>query len=167
VLVGLRRRGKNWEKSGFLLVFLVSRNSSRMVLQNKYKARASKRYNASRGGISDTRGRGGGGRSRGSSRLQSNDDSQFPSLNTEEKGEGEDEDEDDEEGSSHSSGDDKVKEGGTKETSGNKYSRRKLESNAWRYQEEEIDPHEGEYRFKKRDDGRKQGLLLLTCYCLP
>lgn len=92
-----------------------------MVLQNKYKARASRRYNASRGGV-------GSGRGRGRARAHRYEETSFPSLPAErpneEEGEGgelesndESQDEEDEQVSTLSA----------------KYAPRKVTSNAWRY----------------------------------
>ena len=127
-----------------------------MVLQNKYKARASKRYNAARGGISDSRGRGGAGSSRGGRgerRLDYNNTTAFPGVNgrSGEEGDGSDDDDEEEAEEGQGSGDEvasssveKVVHGQAISGERGKYSRRKLESNAWRYQEEEVDPHLGE-----------------------
>lgn len=99
-----------------------------MVLQNKYKARASRRYNAARGGLQDGRGRG-----RGRGGYRGNNEDSFPSLNPDEDGKDSDEEE----------GEDETNEAESPGEVKGKYSRRKLESNAWRYQEEEVDPHQG------------------------
>ncbi|UZJ55259.1 hypothetical protein CBS101457_004579 [Exobasidium rhododendri] len=108
-----------------------------MVLQNKYKARASRRYNSSRGGSSDTRGRGGGGRGRGAGHFHGGE-AQFPSLNGGEQEDGDERGEDADD-LDLLEGED---EGGEVSDTRNKYSRRRLESNAWRYQEDEVDPLE-------------------------
>ena len=105
-----------------------------MVLQNKFKARASRRYNAARGGASDGRGRGRGGGRRGGGR--SNNHEAFPSL----PGQEGDEDEEGEEGEDTSSGEE-----GRDASVEKKFARRKLQSNAWRYQEDEKPVKEGEF----------------------
>lgn len=130
-----------------------------MVLQNKYKARASRRYNAARGGAASDRGRGGRGRggsfrSEGSGSNRGADESAFPQLGNVKRGQdgegqedGDDSDEEDDEGEEEdgeeSENDDEGDEGNFKGSSAErgKYSRRKLESNAWRYAEKEVDPH--------------------------
>lgn len=92
-----------------------------MVLQNRYKARAARRYQAQRGGsTSSSRGRGG-------SHGQVNDRSQ-------EEEEAEEHTESEEDGSDEEAKANRAK-----------YSRRKMESNDWRFDhgsEEEVDPGE-------------------------
>lgn len=108
-----------------------------MVLQNKYKARASRRYNAARGGLQDGRGRGGGDRDRSRGGYRGNNEESFPSLNLDD-----DDDDDGEEAEEKGEGD--SEEADSAEKVKGKYSKRKLEGNAWRYQEEEkVDPHQG------------------------
>lgn len=104
-----------------------------MVLQNKYKARASKRYNAARGGTSDGRGRGrGGGRGGIHRRI---DPAAFPSLPGQES-----EEEDDEEGEGDESGESDSSE---QKRQRSKYAPRKLTSNSWRYEEPQKETIEG------------------------
>lgn len=104
-----------------------------MVLQNKYKARASRRYNSARGGTSDGRGRGG---SRGRGGRQYTQEA-FPSL----KGEAEE----DAEGSGSGGDDDDDDDDSTSRVE-NKFARRTIQSNAWRYAEPAVDSREGERR---------------------
>lgn len=122
-----------------------------MVLQNKYKARASKRYNAARSGASGSSER---GTARGTGRRGAR-----PAVfgaahqgdgDEEERCDEESEEEEEEEGKSEfpslnaaaaPSSSAQVEE----EAPGRgKYAKRKMESNAWRYAEPEVDPNEGE-----------------------
>lgn len=106
-----------------------------MVLQNKYKARASKRYNAARGGLSDGRGRGrGAGRGGMQRRL---DPTAFPSLPGQEN---EDEEEDEVEEGDNSGESDTSEQ----KRQRSKYAPRKLTSNSWRYEEPSKETAEGE-----------------------
>lgn len=93
-----------------------------MVLQNKYKARASKRYNAARGAASDGRGRG-RGLGRGGAGGRPNR-AAFPSLPGQEDGD-----------DGGGGGDDNEEEELDEETRAQqtKYAPRKLMSNSWRY----------------------------------
>ncbi|PWN37747.1 uncharacterized protein FA14DRAFT_18628 [Meira miltonrushii] len=112
-----------------------------MVLQNKYKARASKRYNAARGGASDGRGRGrGGGRGGMQRRL---DPTAFPSLPGQDSEEGEEEEEGDESGESDSS---------EQKRQRSKYAPRKLTSNSWRYEEPSKETAEGEENAEEEEE---------------
>lgn len=105
-----------------------------MVLQNKYKARASRRYNAARGGTSDGRGRGrGGGRGGMQRRL---DPAAFPSLPGQESDAEEEGDEEEGEDDDSDTSDQKHQRA--------KYAPRKLTSNSWRYEEPSKDKIEGE-----------------------
>lgn len=104
---------------------LTTSSNVAMVLQNKYKARASRRYNSARGGTSDGRGHG-GGRGRGAPRRL--DGSSFPSLPGHEHGEL---DKGDDEDRSTESEDSEAR------RQMSKYAPRKLASNAWRFEKEE------------------------------
>lgn len=130
-----------------------------MVLQNKYKARASRKYNAERGGASSSNGRGrANSRARGRGRGGAHSSSNFNNDHDQENSQDEDDDSEQHSGEEEEEKDPnfpslastskpKDKSGdsnGTREpASRSKYSRRKLESNSWRYQEEEKDPYEG------------------------
>lgn len=105
-----------------------------MVLQNKYKARASRRYNSARGGTNDGRGRGrGSGRNGMQKRL---DPTAFPSLPGRKSDDNEAEEQGEEDVESDSSEQIRQRE---------KYAPRKLTSNSWRYEEPtEGDAGEGE-----------------------
>lgn len=94
-----------------------------MVLQNRYKARASRRYQAQRGGSSSS------SRGRGGSHGHPNDRPQ------------EDEEAEEHTGSEEDGSDEEAK------ANRAKYARRKMQSNDWRFDhgsEEEEDP--GEFR---------------------
>lgn len=127
----------------------------RMVLQNKYKARASRKYNADRGRGGTSRGSSsGGGRGRGGSSYHQNRDGEESEEASEQEGEVEDDQEEEQDSnfpslsSASKSNQSTKKEGDAVKSSGggNKYSKRKLESNSWRYHVEEKDPNlSGEY----------------------
>ncbi|KAE8211842.1 hypothetical protein CF327_g4444 [Tilletia walkeri] len=130
-----------------------------MVLQNKFKARASARYNATRGGSEGGgrgRGRGSGqpgrgsrgrGRGRGGGWI-GNEGSVGRDGDGEDSDEDEDEDEEEEDSAdaafptlqaSAQAGPSRKAEKSDAEQVPAKYARRKLESNAWRYKDNEAD----------------------------
>jgi hypothetical protein len=135
-----------------------------MVLQNKYKARASKRYNAARGGgaagegESSRAGARGRGRVRGRGRGGAHSDPFRAAVEGggEASGSGEEEDEEEEEGEAEAQDAFPALQASTagaassqaRQSRGEaaKYARRPMESNAWRYAEPEaeVDPHAGE-----------------------
>lgn len=131
------------------LLFHHSQRSSKpdMVLQNKYKARASKRYNAARGGSSSTSERGstrGTGR-RGARPAVFGAPHQDDSAGSEEEEKEEEEGEFPSLGAVDASGSVQKEEEAEEEGQiRGKYAKRKMESNAWRYAEPEVDPNVGE-----------------------
>ncbi|KAK0568073.1 hypothetical protein OC861_002317 [Tilletia horrida] len=128
-----------------------------MVLQNKYKARASARYNAERGGSGrgtsggrgGSRGRGRGGRGRGAGWGGHADDDGDGQDGTDQDGEEDDEDGDEDHDAenvafpslhaSASASQSAASSSRREEKVPSKYAKRKLESNAWRYKQDETE----------------------------